>query len=65
MNIPLTELEKRILLTLLDFGQIDLDRLCSILNEPKLKVLVALESLRRMGYINEEVLGVGRCDGRD
>ena len=65
VNIPLTELEKRVLLTLLDFQQIDIDKLCLILNEPKAKVLIALENLRRMGYINEEVIGVGRCDGRD
>jgi predicted transcriptional regulator len=65
MNVSLTELEKRILLILLDFQQIDLDELCAILNEPKVKVLVALERLRKMGYISEEMIGVNKCDGRD
>ena len=65
MNPPLTQLEKRILLILLDFDQIDLDKLCAILGEPKTRVLVALESLRKQRLISEEVIGVGRCDGRD
>ena len=62
---PLTQLEKRILLILLDNDRIDIDRLCSILNEPKNKILLALENLKKEGYIHEEVIGVGRCDGRD
>jgi predicted transcriptional regulator len=64
-DIPLTQLEKRILLILLDNNRIDLDRLCFILNESKTKILLAIEKLKREGYIHEEVIGVGRCDGRD
>jgi predicted transcriptional regulator len=55
----MTELEKRILLILLDFGRIDLDELCFILGEPKAKVLIALEHLRKLGYINEEMIRSG------